>query len=42
MAEPGSRYAMIEFIAHRERVADGTRWLEAPQGGPSSARRRLA
>ena len=32
MAEPGSRCAIIEFIAHVERVADGTRWLEAPGG----------
>ena len=41
MAEPGSRYAIIEFIAHVERVADGTRWLEAP-GGVLQPRRRLA
>ena len=34
MAEPGSRCPKIEFIAHVERVADGTRWLEAPGGGP--------
>ena len=36
MAEPGSRYAMIEFIAHVERIADGTLWLETP-GGASNA-----
>ena len=33
MAEPGSRCPIIEFIAHVESVADGTRWLEAPGGG---------
>ena len=32
MAEPGSRYAIVEFTAHVERVADGTLWLEAPRG----------
>ncbi len=34
MAEPGSRYAIIEFTAHVERVVDGTLWLEAPGGDP--------
>ena len=33
---PGSRCAINEFIAHVERVADGTRWLEAPEGGASN------
>ena len=41
MTEPDSQYAKNEFIAHVERVADGTRWLEAP-GGVLQRRRRWA